>query len=212
MEVTKDSVLESINTYCTERKYGSETLSDDFKEKFINSFVKKYDQKDVEESDMLADLKFNLDTAFNASLVLKNSQMADFTKKEDEYKSQIEELNKKLGKKPREQQQVEIPKEIKDQLDELKKFKDEEAKKSKFKNVMEIAKKLTREDLHKSLASYAKDFAINMDESDEEQAKRLTSRFQEIFKDSIGDIKPLAPKVTLKQEEEFIESLPKVKI
>ena len=79
-------------------------------------------------------------------------------------------------------------------------------------NVMEIAKKLTREDLHKSLSSYAKDFAINMDESDEEQAKRLTSRFQEIFKDSIGDIKPLAPKVTLKQEEEFIESLPKVKI
>lgn len=212
MEITKEKVSESMNTYCTERKYGSETLSDDFKEKFINSFVKKYDQKDVEESDMLADLKFNLDTAFNASLVLKNSQMADFTKKEDEYKSQIEELNKKLGKKPREQQQVEIPKEIKDQLDELKKFKDEEAKKSKFKNIMEIAKKLTREDLHKSLSCYAKDFAINMDESDEEQAKRLTSRFQEIFKDSIGDIKPLAPKVTLKQEEEFIESLPKVKI
>lgn len=211
MEVTKEKVVESINTYCSERKYGSETLTDDFKEKFINSFVKKYDQKDIEEGDMLADLKFNLDTAFNASLVLKNSQMADFSKKEDEYKNQIEELNKKLGKKPHEQQ-VEIPKEIKDQLDELRKFKDEEAKKSKFKNIMDIAKKLTREDLHKSLASYAKDFAINMDESDEEQARKLTSRFQEIFKDSIGDIKPLAPKVTLKQEEDFIQNLPKVKI
>ena len=46
----------------------------------------------------------------------------------------------------------------------------------------------------------------------EEQAKKLFNRFQEIFKDSIGDIKPLAPKQTAKQEEEFLESLPKIKI
>jgi TPP-dependent trihydroxycyclohexane-1,2-dione (THcHDO) dehydratase len=89
MEVTKEMVVESINTYCTERKYGSETLTDDFKEKFSNIFVKKYDKQDVEESDVIADLKFNLDTAFNASLGLKNVQDADFTKKEDDYKKQI---------------------------------------------------------------------------------------------------------------------------
>ena len=34
MEVTKETVLESMNTYCTERKYGSENLTDGFKEKF----------------------------------------------------------------------------------------------------------------------------------------------------------------------------------
>ena len=48
--------------------------------------------------------------------------------------------------------------------------------------------------------------------TDEEQAKRLTTRFQDIFRDSIGDIKPLAPKQTQKQEQEFIESIPKVKV
>ena len=60
MEVTKETVLESMNTYCTERKYGSETLTDGFKEKFSNFFVKKYEGKDVEEADMISDLHFLL--------------------------------------------------------------------------------------------------------------------------------------------------------
>ena len=77
---------------------------------------------------------------------------------------------------------------------------------------MALAKKGIREDLHKSFENYATDFVVNLDETDEEQAKKLTTRFQDIFKDSIGDIKPLAPKQTQKQEKEFIESIPKVKV
>lgn len=211
MEVTKEMVVESINTYCTERKYGSETLTDDFKEKFSNIFVKKYDQQDVEESDVIADLKFNLDTAFNASLGLKNVQDADFTKKEDDYKKQIEELKKQ---KPKQQQQreTELPEEVKNQLKELEDFKNNARKRDKFNEVLELAKKGVREDLHRSFEKFASDFAVNLDETSEEQAKKLTTRFQDIFKDSIGDIKPLAPRQTQKRDEEFLSSLPKIKV
>jgi TPP-dependent trihydroxycyclohexane-1,2-dione (THcHDO) dehydratase len=211
MEVTKEMVVESINTYCTERKYGSETLTDDFKEKFSNIFVKKYDKQDVEESDVIADLKFNLDTAFNASLGLKNVQDADFTKKEDDYKKQIEELKKQ---KPRQQQQqeTELPEEVKNQLKELEDFKNNARKRDKFNEVLELAKKGVREDLHRSFEKFASDFAVTLDETSEEQAKKLTTRFQDIFKDSIGDIKPLAPRQTQKRDEEFLSSLPKIKV
>lgn len=211
MEVTKEMVVESINTYCTERKYGSETLTDDFKEKFSNIFVKKYDQQDVEESDVIADLKFNLDTAFNASLGLKNVQDADFTKKENDYKKQIEELKKQ---KPRQQQQqeTELPEEVKNQLKELEDFKNNARKREKFNEVLELAKKGVREDLHRSFEKFASDFAVTLDETSEEQAKKLTTRFQDIFKDSIGDIKPLAPRQTQKRDEEFLSSLPKIKV
>lgn len=212
MEVTKETVLESMNTYCTERKYGSETLTDGFKEKFSNFFVKKYEGKDVEEADMISDLHFNLDTAFSASVDINASLKSAFETKENTYKTQIQELNDKLGKKPKPEKVVEIPQELQDKLDKLEKFENEQRKQDKYKAVLALAKKSVREDLHKSFEKYASDFAVNLDETDEEQAKKLTSRFQDIFKDSIGDIKPLAPKQTQKQEQEFIESIPKVKV
>jgi hypothetical protein len=109
MEVTKEAVLESMNTYCTERKYGSETLTDGFKEKFSNFFVKKYEGKDVEEADMISDLHFNLDTAFSASVDINASLKSAFETKENTYKTQIQELNDKLGKKPKPDKVVEIP-------------------------------------------------------------------------------------------------------
>jgi hypothetical protein len=66
--------------------------------------------------------------------------------------------------------------------------------------------------LHSSFDTYAKDYEAKLDVTSEEQAKKLTARFQAIFKDSIGDIKPLAPKQVQKQEDEFLDSLPKVKV
>jgi hypothetical protein len=212
MEVTKEAVLESMNTYCTERKYGSENLTDGFKEKFSNFFVKKYEGKDVEEADMISDLHFNLDTAFSASVDINASLKSAFETKENTYKTQIQELNDKLGKKPKTEKVVEIPQELQDKLDKLEKFENEQRKQDKYKAVLALAKKSVRDDLHKSFEKYASDFAVNLDETDEEQAKKLTSRFQDIFKDSIGDIKPLAPKQTQNQEQELIESIPKVKV
>lgn len=211
MEVTKEMVVESINTYCTERKYGSETLTDGFKEKFSNSFVKKYEGQDVEEQSVLTDLHFYLDTAFNASLDINKELTSQFTTKENDYKSQIAELKKQ---KPRQQQQqeTELPEEVKNQLKELEDFKNNARKRDKFNEVLELAKKGVREDLHRSFEKFASDFAVTLDKTSEEQAKKLTTRFQDIFKDSIGDIKPLAPRQTQKRDEEFLSSLPKIKV
>ena len=161
---------------------------------------------------MISDLHFNLDTAFSASVDINASLKSAFETKENTYKTQIQELNDKLGKKTKTEKVVEIPQELQDKLDKLEKFENEQRKQDKYKAVLALAKKSVREDLHKSFEKYASDFAVNLDETDEEQAKKLTSRFQDIFKDSIGDIKPLAPKQTQKQEQEFIESIPKVKV
>ena len=210
MEVTKDSVLESINTYCTERKYGSENLTDGFKEKFSNFFVKKYEGKDVEEAEMVADLHFNLDTAFSASVDINSALKSSFETKKTEYENQIAELNKKLGKK--ETPKFEVPKELQDQLDELKKYKNEEVKKTKFASIMNIAKKGIRQDLHKSFETFANGTNVDLEKTDKEQADALVSRFQEIFKDSIGDIKPLAPQQVRKNDEAVLSALKRVKV
>lgn len=210
MEVTKETVLESMNTYCTERKYGSENLTDGFKEKFSNFFVKKYEGKDVEQEEMIADLHFNLDTAFSASVDINSSLKTSFETKETEYKNQIAELNKKLGRK--EQPKFEVPKELQDQLDELKKYKNEEVKKTKFASIMELAKKGIRQDLHKSFETFATGTNVDLEKTDKEQADALVSRFQEIFKDSIGDIKPLAPQQVRKNDEAVLSGLPRLKV
>lgn len=210
MEVTKETVLESMNTYCTERKYGSENLTDGFKEKFSNFFVKKYEGKDVEQEEMIADLHFNLDTAFSASVDINSSLKTSFETKENEYKNQIAELNKKLGRK--ETPKFEVPKELQDQLDELKKYKNEEVKKTKFASIMDIAKKGIRQDLHKSFETFANGTNVDLEKTDKEQADALVSRFQEIFKDSIGDIKPLAPQQVRKNDEAVLSGLKRVKV
>jgi len=210
MEVTKETVLESMNTYCTERKYGSENLTDGFKEKFSNFFVKKYEGKDVEEAEMIADLHFNLDTAFSASVDINSALKNSFETKKTEYENQIAELNKKLGKK--EQPKFEVPKELQDQLDELKKYKNEEVKKTKFASIMDIAKKGIRQDLHKSFETFANGTNVDLEKTDKEQAEALVSRFQEIFKDSIGDIKPLAPQQVRKNDEAVLSGLKRVKV
>ena len=211
MEVTKETVLESMNTYCTERKYGSENLTDGFKEKFSNFFVKKYEGKDVEQEEMIADLHFNLDTAFSASVDINSSLKTSFETKETEYKNQIAELNKKLGKK-NEPPQFQVPKELQDQLDELKRYKNEEVKKTKFASIMELAKKGIRQDLHKSFETFANGTNVDLEKTDKEQADALVSRFQEIFKDSIGDIKPLAPQQVRKNDEAVLSGLKRVKV
>lgn len=208
--MTKEEVLQKANEYCTEKAYTSETLTDEFKNKFSDFFAKKYPETEATDETMLADLKFNLDTAFSATSKGVTAKQKAFEEKENEYRTQIEELNKKLGKKT--PPKFEIPKELQDQLDELKVFKNDEAKKAKFANIITLAKEGIRQDLHKSFEAYAKSYEVSLDKEDKEQADSLVSRFQEIFKDSIGDIKPLAPTVVKKQDDEFLASIPKVKV
>ena len=213
MEVTKEQVLESMNTYCAERKYGSEALTDGFKEKFSNFIVKKYEGKDVEEADFTADLHFNLDTAFSASIDLKNALTSQFTTKENDYKNQITELNKKIANpQQQQQQQLELPEDVKQQLAELQQFKTEQSKQEKRKTIMELAKKNVRQDLHSSFVNYASDFEVQLDKDDKEQADALVAKYQKVMQPTYGDIKPLAPRQVQKRDEEILDSIKEVKV
>lgn len=211
--MTKEEVLQRANDYCNERSYDSETLTDDFKDKFADFFIKRHPDAGIDDDGIVDELKFNLDTARSAAVKGLARQQTSFESKENDFKRQIDELSKKASKEPKkDNDEPKIPKELQEKLDELEKFKDAQRKQEKYKSVLEMAKKRVRQDLHKSLENYAADFAITLDETDEEQAKKLTTRFQEIFKDSIGDIKPLAPKQTNKRDEEILGQIPKVKV
>ena len=208
--MTKDEVLQKVNDYCSEKSYTSETLTDAFKDKFSEFYAKRFEDGDINDENVIEDIKFNLNTAFSSASKVITDKIKSFDTKEAEYKHQIEELKKKI--QPSKKETFELPDEVRTQLDELKRFKDEQRLGEKYKTIVGLAKKGVREDLHKSLENYANDFKVNLDESDDVQAARLTTRFQEIFKDSIGDIKPLAPKQVQKRDEELLDSIPKVKI
>lgn len=209
--MTKEEVLQKVDDYCSEKSYTETTLTKGFKDKFAEHFQKANADVDINDETALASMKFALNTAFSSASAAITEKAKAFEAKNAELSKQLEELKKKSAE-PKEEKKLEIPEDVKEQLKELEKFKDAQNKQEKFKNIISMAKQKIRQDLHKSFENYAKDYQVELEMSDEEQAKKLTSRFQEIFKDSIGDIKPLAPKQTQKQEEEFIESLPKIKV
>jgi len=209
--MTKEEVLQRANDYCNERSYDGETLTDEFKDKFADFFVKRHPDAGIEDDGIEDEIKFNLDTARSAAVKGLAKKQTSFDSEKSELTRQIEELNKKLEKKPK-TTDTKIPQELQEKLDKLEKFENEQRKREKYAAVLALAKKGVREDLHSSFEKYAADFAVNLEETESEQAKRLTSKFQEIFRDSIGDIKPLAPKQVMKNDMEFIESVPKIKV
>lgn len=210
--MTKEECLQRVNVYCNERSYDESTLTTDFKDKFADFFSKKYPDTAVDDETALADLKFNLDTAKSAASKGRASLQKGFESKENDYKNQIAELNKKLGKKPQQIETPVIPKEVQDKLDEFDRYKNEEVKKTKFVNIMELAKKGIRQDLHKSFETFANGTSVDLEKGDKEQADALVSRFQEIFKDSIGDIKPLAPQQTAQRNAQVMSQLKRIKV
>ena len=191
--MTKDEVLQKVNDYCGEKSYTTATLTDGFKEKFAEHFAKRYPDANADDENAIADMKFALNTAFSGASLIITEKTKEFETKENAFKSEIEELKKRTPNpdEPKPQPKVEIPKEIQEQLDELKKFKSDEGKK---------------------VEKFAADYDVKLDKTDKEQADALANRFQEIFKDTIGDIKPLAPKQAIKRDEELIGSIPKVTV
>ena len=208
--MTKEEALQKVNDYCNEKSYTNATLTDGFKEKFAEHFAKRYQDASADDETAIADMKFAINSAFSGASAIITDKTKEFETKENGYKSQIEELNKKITTpKPKE---VQIPKELQDQLNELKKFKDEQFKQEKLKNILKLAKAGVRQDLQASFDKFAKEYEVKLDKEDKEQADALVAKFQDIFKDTIGDIKPLAPKQTQKRDEEYLASIPKVKI
>ena len=208
--MTKEEALQKVNDYCNEKSYNNATLTDGFKEKFAEHFAKRYPDASADDETAIADMKFAINSAFSGASAIITDKTKEFETKENDYRSQIEELNKKIT--PTKPKEVQIPKELQDQLNELKKFKDEQFKQEKLKNILKLAKAGVRQDLQASFDKFAKEYEVKLDKEDKEQADALVAKFQDIFKDTIGDIKPLAPKQTQKRDEEYLASIPKVKI
>lgn len=209
--ITKEEVLQKVNDYCNEKSYTNETLTDAFKDKFSEIFAKNYSQSEsIEDEALLNSLHFNLNTAFSSASKLITERQKTFSEKESGYLKQIEELNKKIEDASKPLPKTEIPKEIQEKLDRLENLETDRRKSEKFNEVLAEAKKNIRSNLHHSLENYAKDFEISLDEDVKDQASKLTERFSEIFKDTIGDVRPYAPKQDRKKLDEFLESIPKI--
>ena len=209
--MTKEEVLQKVNDYCTEKQYTSETLTDEFKEKFADFFAKKYPEASADDETAVNDLQFNLNTAFSATSKGITAKQKAFSVKESELLKQIEELKKQVGKvgNPK---NVELPKEVQERLERLEQFELAQTEQEKRKKIIDSAKKNIREDLHKTFENYAKDFIVDLKEDVDVQSKKLTDRFQEIFKDSIGDIKPYSPTQRKEMDENIISIVKKVVI
>ena len=209
--MTKEEVLQKVNDYCTEKQYTTATLTDSFKDKFADHFQKADPEGDINDENVQKSLKFALNTAFASASDLASVKNTEFTTKENGYKNQIAELQKKITPK-QEPTPPQIPQEVQDQLKELQAFKDAKSKQEKLNNIMQLAKAGIREDLHASFDKYAKDYDVKLDKEDKEQADALVTKFKDIFKDSLGDIRPQKPQANEQQDADIIGSLPKVKI
>lgn len=210
--MTKEEALQKVNDYCNEKSYTNATLTDGFKDKFAEHLAKRYPDAAADDETALGDMKFALNSAFSGASLIITDKTKEFETRENGYKSQIAELEKKVPKPNQKPNEVVLPKEVQDKLDAYDKFMDGEKKTTKFKNIMELAKKGIRQNLHTSFEKFATDYDVKLDKEDNEQADALVTRFKEIFKDSIGDIAPLAPQQTQKRDEDFIASLKKVKV
>jgi hypothetical protein len=111
--MTKEEVLQRANDYCNERSYDGETLTDEFKEKFADFFVKRHPEASIDDEGIDDEIKFNLDTARSAAVKGLAKKQTNFDSEKSELTRQIEELTRKLAKKPKEKE-VEIPKELQD--------------------------------------------------------------------------------------------------
>jgi len=209
--MTKEEALQKVNDYCNEKSYTAATLTDGFKDKFAEHFAKRYPDAAADDETALGDMKFALNSAFSGASTIITDKTKEFETKENGYKSQIAELQKKI-KNPPTVVEPQIPKEVQDQLDELKAFKDAKSKQEKLGNIMRIAKEGIRSDLHASFDKFASDYAVKLDKEDKEQAEGLVAKFKDIFKDSLGDIRPQKPTIDETKDAEIIGSLPKVKI
>ena len=210
--MTKEEALQKVNDYCNEKSYTNATLTDGFKDKFAEHLAKRYPDAAADDETALGDMKFALNSAFSGASLIITDKTKEFETKENGYKSQIAELEKKMPKPNQKPNEVVLSKEVQDKLDAYDKFMDGEKKATKFKNIMELAKKGIRQNLHASFEKFATDYNVKLDKEDKEQADALVTRFKEIFKDSIGDIAPLAPQQTQKRDEDFIASIKKVKV
>lgn len=209
-EVTE--VLQKVNEYCTERQY---TLNDDFRSQYSERFADTYKEADVNDENILNSIKFNLDTAHAAASKTIKIESEAWKAKEAEYKRQIEEFKKQNPQEPKpksEKKEVELPEDVKKQLQEFNEFKVKQQKQEKIAKVFNLAKENVREDLHEELKQVMDIMSFSDSDSESDMANKLTAKFTELWKNRIGNIKPQSSTLDNKKYDELLESVPKVNV
>ena len=213
--MTKDEILQKVNDYCNEKSYTESTLTTNFKDKFADHFIKAYPDGKIDDEQVIANMKFAINSAFSSASSIISDNKNAFAAKETDYQRQIQELTEKLAKANGGEPNkggTDIPDDVKKQLAELEAFKTEQKQQELYNRVIDLAKKDIRRDLHGSFEKYAKDYKVSLDKGEQEQATELVTKFQDIFMDTIGEIKPLKPHQNQKRDEEFLSNVKKVKV
>ena len=210
---TQEEILQKVNEHCTEKQY---TLNDDFRSKFSEKFAKINAEADINDENVLNSIKFNIDTAFSAASKELKVKDEAWKTKETEFLKQIEELKKSQkvdNKKPdKEEKEFKLPDDLKNELEEIKQFKEEKQKQEKRANVLKIAQKNVREDLHGNLEEVLSIMQLDYSKTDEELAKQLDTNFTKIYKGKIGDVRPQSSQVSFKKYDELIKNVPKANV
>lgn len=210
---TQEEILQKVNEHCTEKQY---TLNDDFRSKFSEKFAKINAEADINDENVLNSIKFNIDTAFSAASKELKVKDEAWKAKESEFLKQIEELKKSQkvdnNKPDKEEKEFKLPDDLKNELEEIKQFKEEKQKQEKRANVLKIAQKNVREDLHGNLEEVLSIMQLDYSKTDEELAKQLDTNFTKIYKGKIGDVRPQSSQVSFKKYDELIKNVPKANV
>ena len=127
--------------------------------------------------------------------------------------NEIENLKKnqstvKTHPKKDEEENLKLPEDVKKDLDELKIFKAKQLQQEKRAEVLELAKKNVRQDLHKNLSDLLDMTTFDYSKDTKELAKQLNENFTKLYKNNIGDIRPASPETKNRQMSEILDSVP----
>ena len=206
---TEAEVLEKVGTYCTEKQY---TLNDDFRSQFSNKFAAVNPDADINDENVLNSIKFNLDTAFSAASKGIEAEKKKWDTEKTKLNNEIENLKKnqstvKTHPKNEEEENLKLPEDVKKDLDELKMFKAKQLQQEKRAEVLELAKKNVRQDLHKNLSDLLDMTTFDYSKDTKELAKQLNENFTKLYKNNIGDIRPASPETKNMQISKILDSV-----
>lgn len=207
---TKAEVLEKVGSYCTEKQY---TLNDDFRSQFSDKFSASNPDADINDENILNSIKFNLDTAFSAASKGIEAEKKKWETEKTKLNGEIENLKKNQpeGKTPKnkvEEKNLELPEDVKKDLNELKTFKEKQLQQEKRAEVLELAKKNVRQDLYENLSTLLDMSTFDYSKDTKDLAKQLNENFTKLYKNNIGDIRPASPETKNKKVSEILDSVP----
>lgn len=183
----KEEILKQVNDICDTHKFN---LVDANKEKFVDKMIERTDftAENFDNDKFKSDLEFMLESSFHFQSGKLAQEAAEWKKKEQDYL-------KKINQKPKadvELPKVELSEDVKSALEEIQNFKNEKLATQKRSEVMKESLKKIREDLHDDFKLFFEDEQIDATKDASELANHYTARFQKLFKNKVGDVKPLS--------------------